>query len=197
MDTGSSKIIHALWGLAFINFLLLLAPAWVLGVQIDVSFSHRIIPHGEFPDSLLVANEGAIPTTFTADQPIFPLDGPTPVEIVSENICTTVVPWDWIGTQYFRFLDQAGDTVAVAVHPEPVDPFLPSDFIHPVVNIITAPENLWDPEIGLYVWGNHENFLQRGSEWERSAVLEFYDAANEQVLMEPVGLRINEGYGRN
>jgi len=61
----------------------------------------------------------------------------------------------------------------------------------PVMTITTAPENLWDPEKGIYVEGNHNNIRQSGAEWERSAELSFYDKNQTLAFSRPIGLRLH------
>lgn len=61
----------------------------------------------------------------------------------------------------------------------------------PIVTINTEPENLWDPEIGIYVDGNHKNFLQTGKEWERPAEINFYDEDQQLVFSRHIGLRLH------
>ncbi|MCL4177304.1 MAG: CotH kinase family protein [Verrucomicrobia bacterium] len=48
----------------------------------------------------------------------------------------------------------------------------------PVVSLATAPANLFDEAIGIYVPGNAAggNYAQRGDEWERLVHVEFYEA---------------------
>jgi hypothetical protein len=64
----------------------------------------------------------------------------------------------------------------------------------PIIAITTPPENLWDPEIGIYVKGNHDNFLQEGEAWERPAQLKFYEADGHLAFEYKIGLRI---HGKN
>ncbi len=77
-----------------------------------------------------------------------------------------------------------------------VVPFEPLAHGIPVLNITCDSTALWDPEVGIYTTGNQENFLQRGLEWEREANLEYYLPWLGKVVDEPIGLRINGGFGR-
>lgn len=61
----------------------------------------------------------------------------------------------------------------------------------PVMTITTAPENLWDPEKGIYIKGNHNNIRQSGAEWERPAELSFYDKNQILAFSRPIGLRLH------
>ena len=80
-----------------------------------------------------------------------------------------------------------------------------------VISLVTNPENLFDPEIGIYVTGNMyqnwkhsrlydpkardwdknvmSNFLMRGSEWEREAFITILDKG-DIVLQQNIGIRI-------
>lgn len=77
-------------------------------------------------------------------------------------------------------------------------PAYPFEKIHslPVVSIETEERNLWDPEIGIYVEGNHDNFKQKGREWERPATLTYYNQNQEFEFQIPFGLRIHGGATR-
>ena len=75
----------------------------------------------------------------------------------------------------------------------------------PVVSIITDPSNLFDEEKGIYVPGklfdptNPEwsgNYHQRGSDWERKAIMEYFENG-KLVYRTEVGLRIHGEYTRN
>ncbi|AKM78799.1 MAG: hypothetical protein UX85_C0004G0190 [Candidatus Beckwithbacteria bacterium GW2011_GWB1_47_15] len=60
-----------------------------------------------------------------------------------------------------------------------------------VVAIDTAPKNLWDEEIGIYVKGNHDNYLQKGKVWERPAEIKFYEVDGKLVFENKIGLRLH------
>lgn len=82
------------------------------------------------------------------------------------------------------------------------DFFINTDHQLPIVSISTDPKNLWDPKFGIYVEGDieegePENYLQRGSEWQRPAVLKFYETNGELVLDQEIGLRIHGGGTRH
>jgi hypothetical protein len=61
----------------------------------------------------------------------------------------------------------------------------------PVVSIITNPENLFDPTIGIMVQGERENHLQDGKKWERSALLRYFNQSGTLLLTHHVGLRLH------
>lgn len=48
----------------------------------------------------------------------------------------------------------------------------------PVISLITDPKNLWDPEIGIFVKGNHYNFYKRTDDWIREGSIQYYENKN-------------------
>ena len=86
-----------------------------------------------------------------------------------------------------------------------------------VVSLVTSPENLYDPDYGIYVSGNKyqeeknkirgeddgpfnarkagSNFQQKGKEWERESFITIFDKG-EINLQQKVGLRIKGAYTR-
>ncbi len=85
------------------------------------------------------------------------------------------------------------------------------DNIH-VLSIVTDPDHLFDYNTGIYVLGydhDHEfeyrnrewwwwdaNYQNRGIEWERQATIQLFNPAQEAVLTQDVGLRIQGGGSR-
>ena len=87
-----------------------------------------------------------------------------------------------------------------------------------VVSIVTNPENLFDPDIGIYVtgtmyqeWKKSEdynpkqspwdingkcNFFQRGKEWEREAFVTIFEKG-EKFVQQNMGIRIKGASTRN
>lgn len=69
----------------------------------------------------------------------------------------------------------------------------------PVFSLVTDPENLTDDEKGIFVAGNHKDYLnyeQHGKEWEREAYVDFYDTDGEVDFSENIGIRVHGGYTR-
>ncbi len=135
--------------------------------------------------------EGAVDVTATADAAVTLLDDPAWLVQTGEFSWTTLYRWYETTPRQARFVDAAQETLAVTFQPAPR---LPLDFARhalPVVCITTAPANLWDPEIGIYAWGYHSNFLQHGDAWERPATLDYYTSDGVLEFSEPIGLRIN------
>ena len=87
-----------------------------------------------------------------------------------------------------------------------------------IVSIVTNPENLFDPDIGIYVtgtmyqdWKKSEdydpkkspwdktgkcNFFQRGKEWEREALVTIFEKGI-RIVQQNMGLRIKGASTRN
>lgn len=81
-----------------------------------------------------------------------------------------------------------------------------------VISIITDPDNLFDPENGIYVLGDSyadyiedggdpssdflANYRQTGRNWERPAHIDYFDENKNCVLSQEAGLRINGNSSR-
>jgi hypothetical protein len=66
----------------------------------------------------------------------------------------------------------------------------------PVVSVITAKDNLFDPDEGIYVKGKNKNYNQRGKKWEREAHIEIFDSNQVNIIDQNFGLRIFGGGSR-
>ena len=60
----------------------------------------------------------------------------------------------------------------------------------PVVSLATAPENLFDSDLGIYTADN------AGREWERPAYFEWFEPDGSRAIGQAVGLRIHGGWSR-
>lgn len=76
------------------------------------------------------------------------------------------------------------------------DVLVDADHQLPVVTLTTAPKNLWDPDFGIYVKGNHNNYEQTGSDWQRPALFRFYEPDGSLGLSLPIGIRMHGGGSR-
>ncbi len=141
------------------------------------------------PDDVTL--EGSVTVTATADGPATPLEPYAWLEEAGPQSWSTVFRWYETGLRIARFVGADQDTVSVNFAPAPA---MPLDFARhdlPVLRITTDPASLWDPETGIYAWGNYQNFTRRGDLWERAATLEYFEADGTPVFDEAVGLRIN------
>ncbi len=69
----------------------------------------------------------------------------------------------------------------------------------PVWSILTNRENLFDPDIGIYVPGEGEppnNYRHSGREWEREAHMEFFENG-DRTMRQDLGIRIHGGFSRS
>ncbi len=73
----------------------------------------------------------------------------------------------------------------------------------PVISLVTAPKNLWDNQIGIYVAGTNgiTKYCSGGpvnwnQDWERSANIEVYDEAKDQVINQIAGIKISGACSR-
>lgn len=92
----------------------------------------------------------------------------------------------------------------------------PQDYGCNVISLITDPANLFDSTTGIYVTGDlyeqyvaaglinkqrqhvwwNTNYLQSGREWERPALLQFFNQNGEKEHEQTVGVRIHGNFSR-
>jgi hypothetical protein len=91
--------------------------------------------------------------------------------------------------------------------------FVNDDRSLPVVSLVTDPDNLYDPETGIYVQpGNHTDAGHDGRAWERPAVMEFFpgrtlgfripggirtqgNSSPDDYAKQSYSVRLRQGYG--
>ena len=61
----------------------------------------------------------------------------------------------------------------------------------PIVSLVTDADNFFDPDIGIYVPGNNNNYLQSGSAWERPGTIEFYEPGGTLAFSGNIGIRLH------
>ena len=69
----------------------------------------------------------------------------------------------------------------------------------PVLSLITDPANLWDKDKGIYIEGRYPalpNYSQKGDDWERPVVLEFYERNKTPGFAVEAGLRVHGASSR-
>lgn len=97
-----------------------------------------------------------------------------------------------------RVFKDGSDPGAITTQSYLIDPAGASRYAaYPVISIVTARANLVDPEIGIYVPGNNNNYLQKGSEWERPGHVEFFESGGQPAFQASIGLRLNGNTTRN
>jgi hypothetical protein len=88
-------------------------------------------------------------------------------------------------------------TSPVATHNYLVDPAGAARYSLPVFFLNTDRANLFDPDIGIYFPGNHNNMFQRGDEWERAMHLSFYENDGTLAFSDDFGMRLHGGTTRS
>ncbi len=178
-----------------IVFLLLLLPMNGLATpEFDISWSHRMISENGFDSGVI---EGGIGVTISSENRAYLVEPVEGLEYLGNNIWEYIFPWDWTSPLEASFHDYTSDTTVVSLAPALTVPFDPASHDLPVINISTAPANLWDPESGIYVFGDDLNCCQVGEDWERPAAFQWYEGSNVPVFTEQIGLRIHGAYSRN
>jgi len=66
-----------------------------------------------------------------------------------------------------------------------------SRYTLPIMSINTDDKNFFDPDIGIYVKGNNNNYFQDGSAWERPASLEMISTNGTVQFQNNVGIRLH------
>ncbi|MEZ4910788.1 MAG: CotH kinase family protein [Saprospiraceae bacterium] len=61
-------------------------------------------------------------------------------------------------------------------------------FTLPVISLNTDPDNLFDPESGIYVEGNHENFFE---DWEKPAHITFFEQDGTLAFKDKIAIQLN------
>lgn len=169
------------------------APARAGTAEVTVSYDHRYVPNNFAP---LTAPEGSVKATFTATEPVTLATADSTVTLISPTEYEHVFAWDWPAPKTIAFVTAALETLEVTATPQPPWSLDLSRTSLPVIHVQTDSTSLWDPETGIYVRGLFENHVQTGSDWERPATLDIYDANDSLVVSEPIGLRIHGGSSR-
>ncbi len=163
------------------------APAGATEIVTEVSFPAVF----EFAPPADHTLEGSRTVTAHADGAVWPIEDYAWLTTVDLSTYTTVFRWHETAPRLAFFTDAADETLRVVFAPTSVMPLDLARHDLPVLHLQTDPAGLWDQDIGIYVWGQHDNFLQRGEAWERAATLDYYEADGDLAFSEPIGLRIN------
>ena len=156
--------------------------------SIEVSLSHRLIAAGSAPDEGFA--EGGFEATFTGEAPINPVNSAPPLVQVDDRTWVYTFLWNEIEPVTIAFMDLVGDTTTVEAIPASPMPLDITEHVIPLIHIETDLENLWDPDTGIFVWGEHDNCLQSGELWERPATFTYFHDGMVEIE-EPIGLRLN------
>lgn len=135
--------------------------------------------------------EGSVRVTFVGDEPMTPAST-TGLVRLDPSTWYSVRLWDDLAPFTVVFLpDGGGEPDTVTAVRQPAFPFDLARHDGLVLSVDTDHDALWSPEVGIYVWGLHENCLQSGVEWERLAQVTAHAPSGALVWSEPIGLRIN------
>ncbi len=72
-----------------------------------------------------------------------------------------------------------------------------SRFSMPVVSVLANNGAFFDPDTGIYVYGNNNNYFQEGDEWERLVHMEFFEEDGNLAFGQNLGVRTHGGTTRN
>ena len=114
-------------------------------------------------------------------------DGSTPDEKSNEYLGSIDV--DQTTTFKFVLYKNGKQVGEVQTH----DVFINTEHQLAVISLSTEPENLWDEKIGIYT---DENCTEKGSDWQRDAILNFYEEDGSLGFSREVGIRIHGGGSR-
>lgn len=75
-----------------------------------------------------------------------------------------------------------------------IDPNNSMNYSYPVISLVTDEKNLFDDDIGIYVFGNNPegNYTQKGGDWERPAHFEYFEEG-DLSLSQGITTRIHGG----
>jgi hypothetical protein len=79
----------------------------------------------------------------------------------------------------------------VTTHTYLVHPSSNERYSLPWLSLTTDRANLFDPEIGIYVPGNNNNYFQDGDEWERPANLQMFEMDGSMAFNQDIGVRLH------
>lgn len=168
--------------------------AAALAADVNVSYSHRVIPNGNPPPPGFT--EGNVLATFTGSETIHPTVPDPELVQLSPSQWQYSFAWDWTAAKSVEFVTASAETILASATPSPLWTLDPARHALPVLSVQTDSTSLWPADTGIYVWGNAINFIRRGSEWERVANLEWYGTDDQLAFSEPIGLRIHGGQSR-
>ncbi|MFO7873418.1 MAG: CotH kinase family protein [Bacteroidales bacterium] len=90
-----------------------------------------------------------------------------------------------------------GYTSPVETHSFLVDNEGTARYSLPLISVNAHEDAFFDADSGIYVHGNHQNYHQRGREWERHIHFELFENEGSRVIAQDMGVRIHGGTSRN
>lgn len=184
-----------------------------------ITFNGKALEAGQYTVSGLLpaaklhyTTDGSLPT---AESPVFQ----SPLELASRQgtpngismIPTNDIPpghsynehWQAplgevykIHTIRARYIGEAMPWGATATGSFIIDEKGTDRFTMPLISISSPMGSFFDPDSGIYVKGFHNNYFQRGEEWERLIHLEFFEDNGQKAFALDMGVRIHGGTSR-
>jgi len=78
-----------------------------------------------------------------------------------------------------------------------VDPAGPARFSMPLASVNAHYGAFFDPDTGIYVFGNNNNYNQTGEQWERLVHFEYFEEDGNLAISQNMGVRTHGGTTRN
>lgn len=143
-----------------------------------------------YPPPADLSLEGAVQVHFQGDEPMTPLDQSWLYQQSADHWWAWQ-SWSLEAARTVTFVSDDGDTVTITAARQPQRPLNPTAHTGLILDVATERSHLWHPDSGIYVWGLHENCLQTGEAWERTATVTALAPSGAVLWTEPIGLRIN------
>jgi len=190
------------------------------GIPADLPSPEFSVPSGVYTNSQVVeistdVSGGVIRYTLdgsepTASSPVY--TGALTVTVRSATANLSLIPtnedpnpgppyyegWQPPVGEVFRFRTVRAKVFAAGATPSKattrsyvITPAGTSRYSMPIMSINTDEGNFFNPDTGIYVKGNNNNFFQDGSAWERPASLEMIDTNGIVQFQNNVGIRLH------
>ncbi len=102
-----------------------------------------------------------------------------------------------INTIRARIFATDGSAGRTVTHSYLVDAGGSTRYSMPVVSLASHQGAFFSPDSGIYVPGHHQNYNQRGRDWERLVHAEFFEKDGARAFAQNVGIRIHGGTSRH
>lgn len=164
-----------------------------------------------FPAAIIrYTTDGSMPTE---DSPLFEENllitsragDPNVISLIpTNNIGSGSEAWQPPAGEIFKFNTIRARAFAPRMEPSQtisasyiVDAAGPSRFSMPVVSVLANNGAFFDPDTGIYVYGNNNNYFQEGDAWERLVHMEFFEEDGNLAFAQNLGVRTHGGTTRN
>ena len=166
----------------------------------EISLSMRALDKGV---RVYYTTDGSMPTKqsnlYSSPLPIRSLVGfPNTLSLIPSNASDWVEPQGEVRKATViraRAIDAYGRAQSpVVTHTYFVGEDLLGRYSLPVVSLVSAPEFLFDPQIGIYI---EQNYEKRGEKWERPAYFEYFELDGSLGYAKETDIRLNGEWTRN